>query len=196
MSESASFIDQATGDQAAADLLPLVYDELRRLATNLLNHEAPGQTLQPTALVHEAYVRLTGATTVPSWQSREHFFAAAARAMRRILVDIHRRKCVFRNIVASGEVDTPNESCDPPIVDLIALDDALNLLATQDPSAARVVELRYFAGLTLDQVAESMKLSRRSVSEKWTFARSWLQLMLEGGPASEKSGTTTAGHTQ
>lgn len=196
MSESTSFLEQAANDQAAADLLPLVYDELRRLATNLLNHEAPGQTLQPTALVHEAYVRLTGSSVIPSWQSREHFFAAAARAMRRILVDIHRRKCVFRNIVASGELDTPCETSDPPIIDLIALDDALNMLATQDPTAARVVELRYFAGLTLDQVAESMKLSRRAVTEKWTFARSWLQLMLEGGPAPEKSGTKSGGHTQ
>jgi RNA polymerase sigma factor (TIGR02999 family) len=175
--------DPAARDRASADLLPVVYDELRRLAANLLNREAPGQTLQPTALVHEAYVRLTGTADAPCWENREHFFAAAARAMRRILVDAHRRKCVFRRIVATEDVITPDEVTDPPTLDLIALDEALDRLGADDPLAAQVVELRYFAGLTIEESAQALAVSRHVVGLKWAFARSWLRLILEGGPA-------------
>jgi RNA polymerase sigma factor (TIGR02999 family) len=172
----------AAKNQSAAELFPVVYDELRHLAANLLKRHAPGQTLQPTALVHEAFVKLTGSADPTSWENRQHFFAAAARAMRWILVDGQRRKNAFQRLVANGRIGTTDETSDPPLVDLIALDDALNRLAVENPSAAQLVELRYFAGLTLDEAAKTMGISRRTVIDKWSFARTCLQVMLEGGP--------------
>lgn len=188
MAESATIsCDDTAQKQAAAELLPIVYDNLRRLAAKLIGRQAPGQTLQPTALVHEAFVRLTASRENPSWENCEHFFAAAARAMRCILVDSHRRKCVFQRIVANGRVGTAEECADPPMVDLIALDTALDQLAAEDPIAAKVIEFRFFVGLSLNQTAKALSISRRAVSDKWAFARAWLLLMLEGENA-EKSG--------
>lgn len=159
-------------------MMPAVYEELRRLAAQLLRHEPAGQTLQPTALVHEAYLRLVGPIDSPCWENRGHFFAAAAQAMRRILVDGARRKKVFRKIIASRDIG--EELPVAPTIDLIALDDALNQLAAEDTIAARIVELKYFAGLTIEQVAAALDVSRYVVTEKWTYARAWLRLALEG----------------
>ena len=164
------------GDKAATDeLLPLVYDELRRLATRKLAVEPPGQTLQATALVHEAYIRLIG-TEDPRWDGRGHFFAAAAEAMRRILVENARRKRSSRyggdrHRVRLADADLAAQDTS---IDLIALDEALDRLAAADPSAADLVKLRYFAGLTIDQVAEIQGISRRTAVDHWTYARSWL----------------------
>jgi RNA polymerase sigma factor (TIGR02999 family) len=163
--------------QAAADLLPLVYDELRRLASQWLAHEAPGQTLQPTALVHEAYVRLTG-TSAPEagWDSRRHFFAAAAEAMRRLLVENARRKKRFKH--GGGRQRVPLEAAESllqgPSENLLALDEALTRLIDHDPIKAEVVKLRFFAGLTLPEVAQSLDLSLATVERYWTYARTWL----------------------
>ena len=163
--------------QAAADLLPLVYDELRRQAAQWLAQEAPGQTLQPTALVHEAYVRLTG-TSGPEicWESRGHFFAAAAEAMRRLLVEKARHKKRRKHggdrrrvslEVAEPMVQAPSE-------DLLALDEALTRLTAHDPIKAEVVKLRFFAGLTMPEVAQALDLSLATVYRHWTYARTWL----------------------
>jgi RNA polymerase sigma factor (TIGR02999 family) len=162
---------------AAADLLPLVYDELRRLASQWLAQEAPGQTLQPTALVHEAFVRLTG-TSGPEtgWDSRRHFFAACAEAMRRLLVENARRKKRLKRggdrrrvslEAAESLVQTPSE-------DLLAVDEALTRLTAHDPIKAEVVKLRFFAGLTMAEVAQSLDLSLATVERYWTYARTWL----------------------
>jgi len=167
-------------DQAAADLMPVVYEELRQVAASLLKRQPPGQTLQPTALVHEAFVRLTSSANAPLWKGRDHFITAVARAMRWILVDLQRRKGAFQRIVANGCVGTPNERFDPPIVDIIALDEALDRLAHDNPVAAQLVELRYFTGLTLKDAAKALGISRRTAIDKWAFARACLQLMLEG----------------
>src|SRR5262245_5676428 len=163
--------------QAAADLLPLVYDELRRLASQWLAQEAPGQTLQPTALVHEAYVRLAGTSTPETgWDSRGHFFAAAAEAMRRLLVEQARRKKRRKHggdrqrlslEVAESLLQAPSE-------DLLALDEALARLTAHDPIKAEVVKLRFFAGLTMPEVARSLDLSLATVERYWTYARTWL----------------------
>jgi RNA polymerase sigma factor (TIGR02999 family) len=162
--------------QAAAELLPLVYRELRRLAAQRLAAEAPGQTLQATALVHEAYLRLVGDRDSRRWDSRGHFFAAAAEAMRRILVDNARRKRAEihgggRNRVALTDGDwlsraTPEE--------LVSLDDSLTRLAEDDPAAAEVFKLRVFAGMSLDEAAESLGMSRSTAYRHWTYARAWL----------------------
>jgi RNA polymerase sigma factor (TIGR02999 family) len=149
------------GDAGAAGrLLPLVYDELRRLAAQKLDHEKPGQTLQPTALVHEAYLRLVGGGPGPDWNSRGHFFAAAAEAMRRILIENARRKGRLRHgggrrRVELEKVDLPAEAAAD---DLLALDEALQRLAAEEPAAAEVVKLRYFAGLTIEQAAAALGL--------------------------------------
>jgi RNA polymerase sigma factor (TIGR02999 family) len=163
--------------QAAADLLPLVYDELRRLASQWLAQEAPGQTLQPTALVHEAYVRLTG-TSVPQtgWDSRRHFFAAAAEAMRRLLVENARRK---KRLKHGGErrrvsLEAAESMVQTPSDDLLALDEALTRLTAHDPVKAEVVKLRFFVGLTMPEVAQSLDLSLTTVERYWTYARTWL----------------------
>jgi len=183
------------GDPAAADqLLPLIYDELRKLATTKLAQEKPGQTLQATALVHEAYLRLLGPAgragsavqeTIEqgcppadgtSWHSRGHFFAAAAEAMRRILVEQARRKQRIRHGGAQQrvELDSDCAATSGPSLDLLALDEALNRLATADPAKAELVKLRYFAGLTMPQAAESLGISLATAERYWTFARSWL----------------------
>jgi RNA polymerase sigma factor (TIGR02999 family) len=172
------------GDPHAAEqLLPLVYDELRKLAAQKLAQEKPGQTLQATALVHEAYLRLVASDdlsqpAVPAtpWNSRGHFFAAAAEAMRRILIDNARRK---RRPKHGGDLqrvdlDEVIVSIGPPSDDLLALDDALVRLEAHDPVAAKLVKLRYFAGLTMPQAAESLGLSLRAAERNWTYARTWL----------------------
>lgn len=162
---------------AAADLLPLVYDELRRLASQWLAQEAPGQTLQPTALVHEAFVRLTGASTPETgWDNRRHFFAAAAEAMRRLLVENARRK---KRLKHGGDrqrvsLEAAESFQLAPSEDLLALDEALTRLTTRDPIKAEVVKLRFFAGLTMPEIAQSLDLSLATVERYWTFARTWL----------------------
>ena len=169
------------GDPSAAEqLLPLVYDELRKLAAAKLAHEKPGQTLQATALVHEAYLRLVDVKQAQHWDSRGHFFAAAAEAMRRILVEQHRRK---KRIKHGGEVhreSMPDISVAQPSQDLLALDEALKALAAEDEQAAKVVELRYFAGLSHDQVAATLGISVYRARPKWIYARAWLRDVLAG----------------
>lgn len=164
------------GDAKAADeLIPLVYEELRLLAAQKLSQEQPGQTLQATALVHEAYVRLVE-TEHQSWNSRNHFFMAAAEAMRRILVENARRKKRLkrggdRQRIELNEADLFTEEASD---NLLAVNEALDKLSAEEPSVADLVKLRYFAGLTIDQVAEIQEISRRSVIDHWAYARSWL----------------------
>src|SRR5262245_42842854 len=178
----------AAGDrQAAADLLPLVYSELRRLAAARLAAEPAGHTLQPTALVHEAYLRLVGPADDTRWDHRGHFFAAAAEAMRRILVDHARRKATARH---GGERTRRELKPDlaparEPREDLVALDEALDRLAAADPLKAELVKLRYFVGLTLPEAAAALGLSERTAGRHWAFARAWLRRAVEG--SGEKS---------
>jgi RNA polymerase sigma factor (TIGR02999 family) len=168
------------GDPHAADqLLPLVYDELRKLAATRLAHEKPGQTLQATALVHEAYLRLVGADGGQNWDGRGHFFAAAAEAMRRILVDQARKKARLkrggdRQRVDAKEFDLPMVSPDSANTDILALDEALVRLAQVHPEKARLVQLRYFAGLTVDAAAEVLGISPATADRQWAYARVWL----------------------
>jgi RNA polymerase sigma factor (TIGR02999 family) len=166
------------GDQhAAAALLPLVYDELRRLATARLAAEKAGQTLQPTALVHEAYLRLVGDGQPRAWDGRGHFFAAAAEAMRRILVENARRKTRKKRGAERARVDLEAVAPTAPSVDddLLDLDDALTRLAKADPAAAELVKLRYFAGLSIPQAAEALRIGARSADRLWAYARAWLR---------------------
>ena len=174
-------IDQGDA-QAANKLLPLVYDELRRLAAQRLSHEKPGQTLQATALVHEAYLRLVGAED-QHWQSRGHFFAAAAEAMRRILVESARRK---QQISRGGgrkrlDLDDAELAVDPPSDDLIALNEALDKLAAEDERIAGLVKLRYFAGLSIEQAGDALGIPHRTAYRNWAYARSWLSLEITKG---------------
>jgi RNA polymerase sigma factor (TIGR02999 family) len=164
------------GDVRAADeLLPLVYKELRQLAARRMKQEKPGQTLQATALVHEAYIRLIGAES-QNWNSRAHFFAAAAEAMRRILINNARRKKRLRHGGDRQRIDLDKVdlSIDGPSDELIALDEALVKLAIEDPVKADLVKLRYFAGLTNSQAAEILKISIATANRHWSYARSWL----------------------
>ncbi len=185
MSEVTQILDQIQkGDpQAAADLLPLVYAELRRLAATQLAREKPGQTLNATALVHEAYLRLVGPADEERWQSRGHFFGAAAEAMRRILVDLARRK--GRKKREGERVRVSLDAVEPTVAardeDLLALDEALTRLAEADPTAAELVKLRYFAGLTIPQAAEALGIGARSADRLWAYARAWLRDALSGG---------------
>jgi RNA polymerase sigma factor (TIGR02999 family) len=170
------------GDPRAADqLFPLVYDALRQLAAAKLADEAPGQTLQPTALVHEAYLRLVE-TQAQQWNSRGHFFAAAAEAMRRILVDQARRKKSVKH--GGGRVrealDEANVLAPEVGADLVALDEALEQLAARDAEAAKLVKLRFFAGLTSAQAAEALGISPRTADRAWTYARTFLLATLKG----------------
>jgi RNA polymerase sigma factor (TIGR02999 family) len=167
--------------QAAEQLLPLIYDELRRLAAEKMAHENPGQTLQATALVHEAYVCLVDGEKAQHWNSRGHFFAAAAEAMRRILVDTARRKnSVKRGAgLARQDLDDFQIAAAQTSGEILALDEALIKLAETDETAARLVELRFFAGLTTNQAAEALGLSVRTAGRVWTYARSWLFTKLQ-----------------
>jgi RNA polymerase sigma factor (TIGR02999 family) len=161
-------------------LLSLVYDELRRLAEARLAHEKPGQTLQATALVHEAYVRLVDVEKIQQWKSRGHFFGAAAEAMRRILVDNARRKQTLKR--GGGWQRQPLEEAAVPEADaeLVALDAALVKLAQTDPQKAKLVELRYFAGLTGDQAATMLGISSTTADRHWAYARAWLHAEISG----------------
>ena len=165
------------GDPQAADqLLPLVYDELRRLAAQKLAQEKPGQTLQATALVHEAYLRLVDVEQAQHWSSRGHFFAAAAEAMRRILVEQARRRGAAKRGGQAGreELHASAIAAPEPVGDVLALNDALDAFATVDPIAARLVSLRFFAGLTMSEAAGVLGMSVRSAQDLWAYARSWL----------------------
>jgi RNA polymerase sigma factor (TIGR02999 family) len=173
----------AQGDaQAAGQLLPLVYDELRKLAAARMAEEAPGHTLNATALVHEAYLRLVGPEDANRWDNRGHFFAAAAEAMRRILVDHARRKAAARRggertrLALTADLAVTGE----PREDLIALDEALDRLAAEDPLKAELVKLRYFGGLTLPEAAAALGLPERTAGRHWAYARAWLRRAVEG----------------
>lgn len=166
---------------AGARLLPIVYDELRRLAAAQLASERPGQTLQPTALVHEAYLRLVGNENNATWNSRGHFFHAAAIAIRRVLIDQARKKRSLKRgegFVRQEMVDFP--ALPEPAEDLLALDEALTKLAIIHPRAADIVQLLYFAGLTLPDAARNLGISPRSAGRLWSFARAWLRREIEG----------------
>jgi RNA polymerase sigma factor (TIGR02999 family) len=167
-----SAIDQ--GDrQAAEQLLPLVYDELRKLAAQRMVHENPGQTLQATALVHEAYLRLVDVKQAQHWNSRGHFFAAAAEAMRRILIERARRKGAGdRERIPLDDLEIANPAATAGI---IAVDEALSRLENKDSLAAQLVKLRFFAGLTMEQAAQALGMPLRSAERNWTYARTWLQ---------------------
>ncbi len=179
---------QSDRELAASRLLPLVYDELRKLAAAKIARERPGQTLDATALVHEAYLRLVGGnpqchgTGSPEFANRGHFFAAAAEAMRRILIDNARRK---RRGKRGGdrarlEFEAISAGAVTPDLDLLALDEALNRLATEDPRKASLVRLRFFAGLSLEEAADVLGISRATASRDWTYARAWLFDRLNG----------------
>ena len=165
------------GDAKATDeLLPLVYEELRLLAAQKLSHEKPGQTLQATALVHEAYLRLVDQESAQQWNSRGHFFAAAAEAMRRILVENARRR---RSSKRGGDLKRIDLSAAGPSIegkslDLVALDDALQQLETQAPEKAELVKLRFFAGFSIQEAAETLGVSPATAKRHWTYARAWL----------------------
>ena len=161
---------------ASEDLLPLVYDELRRLAAKRLKHESSGQSIQATALVHDAYLRLVDSREQQGWESRGHFFAAAAESMRRILVENARRK---KRIKHGGdlnrvELDDVELLTEEPCEDLVALDEALRKLEAEDPRKAELVKLRFFAGLTMPEIALAMKISLATAERDWTYARTWL----------------------
>ena len=180
MSDLTHLLDAAAaGDAAAAaDLLPLVYDELRKLAAARLAREAPGQTLDATALVHEAYLRLVGGS---GFDGRGHFFAAAAEAMRRILIDRARRKQSDRHGGGWHRLDVLEAelAVDSGGDDLLAVNEALDKLAARDPEAAKLVELRFFAGLTLEQAAAARNIPARTAYRHWAYARAWLRRELD-----------------
>jgi RNA polymerase sigma factor (TIGR02999 family) len=171
------------GDPRAADKrLPLVYDELRRLAAQKLAQEKPGQTLQATALVHEAYLRLVDVKTAQKWNSRGHFFVAAAEAMRRILIDQARRKRADKRGGNNRRIslDDADRGHTPQDDDLLAIDEALSLLAAEDPMAAQLIQLRHFAGLSVEDAAEMVGISRSTAYEHWAYARARLRCLFEG----------------
>lgn len=176
------------GDPSAADqLLPLVYDELRKLASTKLAHEKPGQTLQATALVHEAYIRLVESEQARPWDNRRHFFAAAAEAMRRILIERARKKQSLKGgggrqrvALEASEASLLPMACD----DLLALDEAIQKLEQRDPRKAEVVKLRFFAGLTTAQAAKSLAVSVSTAENDWAYARCWLRLEISGDETS------------
>ena len=169
--------------QAAEQLLPLVYDELRRLAAEKMAREKPGQTLQATALVHEAYIRLVDVDKAQHWDSRGHFFAAAAEAMRRILVEHARKKarqkrgCNLQRI----DIDAIDITLSASPEQMLAMDEAIAALAALDPAAAGVVKLRYFAGLSVEQAAAALGVSTKTAYRHWSYARAWLHSELLGG---------------
>src|SRR5262245_46855156 len=171
------------GDPRASEqLLPLVYRELRRLARQRLAREKPGQTLQATALVHEAYLRLVGDPGAAGWESRGHFFAAAAEAMRRILVENARRKRAEKHggHMERRDLDEVEIEAGVPADDLLALDEALTKLAAEDPAKAELVKLRYFAGLSVEEAAQALGVSRATADRYWHYAKVWLFCELRG----------------
>ena len=167
---------------AASELLPLVYNELRRLATYKMSHEPPGQTLQPTALVHEAWLRLAGKEDV-KWEGRAHFFGAAAEAMRRILIDNARRKRARRHGGGHHRIDLEEVdiAAEIPSEELLGVNEALEEFTKVDPKKAELVKLRYFAGLTIEETAELLGISAPTAKRWWTFARAWLYEETKGG---------------
>ncbi len=168
--------------QAAADVLPIVYDELRRLARSRLGRLPPGQTLQPTALVHEAYLRLIGGGD-PGWNGRGHFFAAAARAMRNVLVDQARRKAAVQHGGAAQRRD--EDPSDIPIAvpseNLLDLDELIKKLEEDDPRKGQVINLRFFAGLTIEETADVLKVSTETIKREWRYIKTWLLAHLSDG---------------
>ena len=172
-----------SGDQqATSELLPLVYDELRRLAMRKMSQEKAGLTLQATALVHEAYMRLTGSEDRQQWDGRGHFFAAAAEAMRRILIESARRRNTEKrggDLVRCDLNDDHAVLNDADTTTLLSLDDALTKLAVEDPALAKLVELRYFTGLTIDETAKILGTSPRTTKRNWTYARAWLRRAMD-----------------
>ena len=177
-----SVIEQGN-PQAADQLLPLVYDELRRLAAAKMAQEKPGQTLQATALVHEAYLRMVDQEQAQHWDSRGHFFAAAAEAMRRILIENARRKGRRKRggELARVDLEDAEVACRMPPEDLLAIDEALAKLAAEDPMKARLVELRFFAGLNLDEASRAIGVSAVTAKRYWRYARAWLHREVAGG---------------
>jgi RNA polymerase sigma factor (TIGR02999 family) len=173
---------------ASAQLLPLVYDELRRLAAQRLSHERPGQTLQATALVHEAYLRLVDGQKAQHWNSRGHFFGAAAEAMRRILVNRARDKNRLKRGGQLQRVNLENIelAADAPNDDLLAIDESIEVLAAENPECANVVKLRFFAGLSIDETAAALGISASTAKRHWAYARAWLfdALSSDGSAAS------------
>ncbi len=161
--------------KAAQDLLPLVYEELRKLAAHKMANEAPGQTLQPTALVHEAWLRLVG-TENPQFEGRGHFFAAAAEAMRRILIDRARQKLSLKRGAGAARVNLEDLEVASAADDdtLLAVDEALTKLAREDPDSAEFIKLRFFAGMTNDEAAQALGIPERTARRHWSFARAWL----------------------
>ncbi|MCA9128608.1 MAG: sigma-70 family RNA polymerase sigma factor [Planctomycetales bacterium] len=179
-----------SGDPSAADqLLPLVYDELRKLAAAKLAQEQPGQTLQATGLVHDAYIRLVNVEEAQHWDSRGHFFAAAAEAMRRILVDKARRKLRPKHGGGRKRVDLDSACAltEDRHEDLLALDEVLTRFASMDPIKADLVKLRFFAGMTVSEAAEALGVSVATAERYWTYARVWLFCELREGKAEDKS---------
>ena len=171
------------GDPTAAQgLLPLVYDELRGLAAHKMGCEAPGQTLQPTALVHEAWLRLTGGGSAQRWQNRAHFFGAAAEAMRRILIDNARRKRALRHGGGQERVSVETAEIVAPGSDdeLLEVNEALDRFARADPAKAELVKLRYFVGMTIPEAAEVLGISDPTAKRWWAYARAWLYLEIRG----------------
>jgi RNA polymerase sigma factor (TIGR02999 family) len=178
------------GDASAAcQLLPLVYDELRSLAAQKLAHEKPGQTLSATALVHEAFIRLVDADPGQHWDSRGHFFAAAAEAVRRILVENARRKARVKHGGGRHRVDLENVAIldEGPQEELIALDEALARFARMEPQKAELVKLRYFAGFSIDEAADLLQISRSTAKRYWIYARAWLLAELADESEPEKT---------
>lgn len=175
-------IDWGQGDQAALEkLMPLVYDELRRLANNYLRREAAGHTLQPTALVNEAYLKLVGQRS-PNWQNRAHFFAISAKLMRRILVDHARQRQAAKRGGSQQQrlsITSAETILKQPEIDLLALNEALDELARMDTQQGRIVELKFFAGLSIEETAEVLGISHATVERDWKMARAWLRRQLE-----------------
>jgi len=166
---------------AAEELLPLVYGELRKLAAARMAHEAPGQTLQPTALVHEAWLKLAGSNR-QQWRGRAHFFGAAAEAMRRILIDKARRKASLKRggDQAREELHESRIELRAPAAEILAVHDALDALAGEDRMAAEVVKLRYFVGMTIPEIADALGMAPRTADRHWAFARAWLKRAIAG----------------
>ncbi|MCA8970123.1 MAG: sigma-70 family RNA polymerase sigma factor [Planctomycetes bacterium] len=181
--------DEASGKDPAAELLPMVYAELHRCAASLLAREKPGQTLQATALVHEAYLRVVG-NDDPGWNGRKHFFAAAAEAMRRILINQARRKASLKHggEFARHDVDALSLAIDTPKDDILIVEEALQRLEGADPRAREIVNLRYFAGFTVKETASALGLSVTTVEREWAFVRAWLKDALAHGGSESGDG--------